>query len=221
MIRWLFEIEFVHRSLISFNKMQKSKKIKSSSSSLSNSCETKSKKSYKRTYDRDYMNEQMQIHIDYLKKNNITKYEDVHNLCHCYRFEAKDEKQMIKFFEKHLKYQEDFRYHQFYFLTNRGYQKSNSEQRNIIFNRILYEFGEEFITFLKNYLQDKYSRMMNQEIFIDKIKELMEKITNSPAENNFTFETSPPSFTLQASSSSYEQSDFYDEMELAISEQFD
>ena len=127
------------------------------------------------TADRVYMNDQMKIHFDYFEVHQIEKFQEFVQPLYDYGCNTGNQK---KFLEEFLKYMKETKDIEIFLLKKREINKTNSGERNILFNRLASEYPDDLLTFLKKYLYKNYPDKTNTEDFIQRFQIKIKKLIN-------------------------------------------
>lgn len=128
------------------------------------------------TIDRSYMNEQMKVHLQFFEQNGISHYQNISKSLHNYGLKAEDERKCIKAFEDLINSQNI--YNKILLLKPRELKKANLGERNIILNRLAFEYNYKFYDFLITYLHNNYPDMKNQNDLCQEIKNMIDHLLN-------------------------------------------
>lgn len=127
------------------------------------------------TADRVYMNDQMKIHFDYFEAHQIEKFQEFVQPLYDYGCNTGNQK---KFLEEFLKYMKETKDIEIFLLKKREINKTNSGERNILFNRLASEYPDDLLTFLKKYLYHNYPDKTNTKDFIQRFQIKIKKLIN-------------------------------------------
>ena len=127
------------------------------------------------TADRVYMNDQMKIHFDYFEAHQIEKFQEFVQPLYDYGCNTRNQK---KFLEEFLKYMKETKDIEIFLLKKREINKTNSGERNILFNRLASEYQDDLLTFLKKYLYHNYPDKTNTKDFIQRFQIKIKKLIN-------------------------------------------
>lgn len=133
--------------------------------------------------DRYYMYIDMKPNLDVLKQNGIHEYENFYNLLHKSKLKSKNIKELIDEITKYLN--ANYNNKEILFLKDRQLKKSNSEEANIVLNRIACEYPEDLINFVENkYLESLQDiERQRKKSLIENLKKLVAKISQQKTDN--------------------------------------
>lgn len=133
------------------------------------------------TADRKYMNKQMKDHIDFFESHRIEQFQNFIKLLYKYGCKAEDQQ---KFFAEFIKYMKINKNINIFLLKSREMKKANAGERNILMNRIAYEYPNEFLTFLRNFLYQNYPLKLFTKSIIKKFHEMVKQLIRSQKLND-------------------------------------
>lgn len=133
--------------------------------------------------DRYYMYIDMKPNLDVLKQNGIHEYENFYNLFRKNKLKSKKIKELIDEITKYLN--ANYNNKEILFLKDRQLKKSNSEEANIVLNRIACEYPEDLINFVENkYLESLQDiERQRKKSLIENLKKLVDKISQQKTDN--------------------------------------
>lgn len=128
--------------------------------------------------DRYYMCRELKPHINFLEQNGIKNHENFLRLLHNFRFKANDIRKLIKGMTKHLNAANADK--NIVFMKKRQLKKTNSEEKNIILNRIACEYPDDLVNFVENEFLESMENFekKRKNIFVDELKKLVDSVSS-------------------------------------------
>lgn len=134
------------------------------------------------TADRSYMIEQMKKHFDYFETHKIERFQNFIKPLQDYGCKTEDQRKLMNEFINYMKKTKNV---DIVLLKNREMKKANSGERNILINRLVVEYPNDFIPFLKEYLQENYPTKLYSEKLVNDFQEKINQLTH-PSLNIFS-----------------------------------
>ena len=125
------------------------------------------------TADRCYMNKQMKDHFDYFESRKVEEFQNFIKPLHKYGCKTEDQRELFAEFIEYMKINKNI---DIFLLKKREMKKANAGERNILMNRIAIEYPNEFMTFLKKFLSQKYPLKLCTKNIIKQFQEKVKKL---------------------------------------------
>ena len=130
------------------------------------------------TPDRSYMIEQFQKHIDFFESIKVEMLKDLVQLLHDYGCRTENQRKIIEGFIVFMKENKNI---DIFLLKPRELKKANAGERNILMNRLAIEYQNDFVSYIKSFLYQKYPENPKTEEVVQEIQAIANQLTVNSA----------------------------------------
>ena len=130
--------------------------------------------------ERIYMVKMLKPSIDYLQKCGIKEYQNFIETLKKYNFKLNDIKDFILEFQMFINSNDQHqKMPQIDWIRHRELNKANFGEKNIILNRLSYDYPNQLLYFLQIFLLRKFPHIANRNIFYNEFLFKVQKINSS------------------------------------------
>lgn len=127
--------------------------------------------------DRLYMIKMLKPCFEYFDQHEITNYQNLSETLKKFGFRTDNIKNLILGFQVFINaHYLERNISPIDWIVSRTVKKANFEEKNIIMNRLAFEYPTELFYYTQKYIQQHYPALMNIEIFFNEIQDKIEKI---------------------------------------------